>query len=126
MNQPNALDHFGEFLMVSMRDAAIDAFDGIAMEENKAPALQSLQSDLRTLSDSQIDLVRRAFITAIDSGLHDFLFSLHEQASVNARIQISVDGQDVVQLSDGIQGEMFTDDGWIARFSKFGEPSEDD
>ena len=46
--------------------------------------------------------------------MHDFLFALQKIDD----IQILVDGQNIVELSDGIHGEAYSDEGWFAKYSR--------
>ena len=61
--------------------------------------------------------MRRCVIEAIDHGMHDFLFALVDAHDFNKGIEVLVDGQNIVELSDGLHGEPFVN-GWIAKFGK--------
>jgi hypothetical protein len=87
--------------------------------------MNELQSELTGLSEEQIDIVRRVLFSSIDTGIHDFLFQLQEQADLNNDIEIKVDGINIIEASDGLNGELFTEDGWLANFSKYGETKEE-
>ncbi len=119
------LDKFGRFIMENLRDPALERYDGLARGHQKAPSLAQLQADLQSLSEEQRAIVRRCVVSAVDSAIHDFLFKLQEVADFEDDIQVLVDGKNVVRLSDGIHGELFGEDGWQARYSKFGKPNED-
>jgi hypothetical protein len=116
------LDTFGRFMMQNLRDPAIAYYDNLAEKRWKAPAIQNLQAELSLLSDEQRQIVRRCVISAIDVAIHDFLFALQEQADFDHEISIVIDEQEIETLSDGLQGEPFGADGWIATYSKYGEP----
>ena len=113
------LDKFGKFLMEHLRDRAIEHHDGLASGRWKAPALQQLQLEIQSCTDEQELLIRACLLSAIDAGIHDFLFKLQEQADFENDIQVFVDGVNIVPLSDGIQAEPYGEEGWIARFSKY-------
>jgi hypothetical protein len=115
-----ALDKLGEFMVAKLRDAAIGHADALLAAHGKAPGLQALQADLRRLTDAQRAIVRRFVIESVDSGLHDFLFALQEEHDAGGEIAVTVDGQPVAAESGGLHGEPFSDEGWFARFSKFG------
>ncbi len=114
------LDTFGEFVVAKLRDAVIDHADMLLAAQGKAPTLQRLQSDLSKLSTEQRAVVRRCVTEAIDSGLHDFLFALQEEHDAGGDVSVMVSGESVAAASDGLQGELFSADGWFARFSKHG------
>ena len=46
------------------------------------------------------------------------------QPGVLARLVGRVGGADVAALSADLDGELYTADGWLARYSRFGEPPE--
>jgi hypothetical protein len=122
----NPLGEFGQFLMVHLRDRGIDHFDRLLAAHWKAPALAKIQSELQTLTPEQRALARRAFVTSLDSAIHDFLFQLQDQAdSHDGHIAVTVAGQNIATMSDGLHGEPFTDEGWRARYSAYGEPPEE-
>jgi len=116
-----SVDKFGKLIVTSLRDRAIDFFDLLAKSHWKTPGLQRLQSDLRTFTPAQLAIVRRCIMQSIDHGMHDFLFALVEAHECGQSVEIVVNGENVVPLSDGLHGEQFTDDGWIARFGKHPE-----
>lgn len=118
----DALDKFGAFLMKNLRDAAIDHYDGLAVGHWKAPAFQKLQKALENLTERQRNIVRQCVIQSLDHGLHDFLFALQENFETDNTIGIVVDGKPIAEDSDGLHGELFSEKGWKATFSKHGEP----
>lgn len=122
MSHP-AVDRFGRLVVTRLRDAAITHHDLAVKRHWKAPALQNLQSDLAALSPEQRQVVRRCVIDALDTGMHDFLFALQEMHGHG--VEILVDGENVAALSDGLHGESFSEDGWIARFGKYPEGTGD-
>ena len=125
MNQkPDPLDNFGRFVMQNLRDRALQHVDGLAQGQWRAPGLQSLQAELAKLDDDERNVVRRCVRAAIDSAVHDFLFALQEHGDGDGSIQVLVYDQNVASLSDGLHGEPYSEDGWQARFSEFGQAPE--
>ncbi len=123
METENQLDKFGKFLVENLRDKGIRNAERLLKDEFKAPALLNLQADLSELSEDQKELVKKTVIISIDAAIHDFLFALQEKADFENDIQILVDGQNIVDLSDGIHGEAYSDEGWYAKYSKYPEGS---
>ena len=117
MNTITPLDKFGKFLVENLRDKGMDFAEGLLKSHWKAPSLFEMQNQIANLNETQ----KMAFINAIkktiDGAIHDFLFALQEQTNVDNDIQILVDGQNIVELSDGIHGEAYSDDGWFAKYS---------
>ncbi len=114
------LDAIGKLIMERLRDSGFSFADGLVSGHWKAPRLGGLQSDLAAADDECRELAVRCTRVAIDHAVHDFLFALHEACEAG-EISVSMGGKDVEELSDGLQGELFTEDGWQARFSRYGE-----
>jgi hypothetical protein len=114
-----ALDYFGQFLMKNYRDKTLNTLDVALANKWKSVSLREFQAFLQTLNDQQRKTLSKGFQYLLDSALHDLLFSLQEENHFEGRIQILVDGYDVVELSDGIHGEQFGEDGWIEKYSDF-------
>ncbi|MEZ4222534.1 MAG: hypothetical protein R3B13_16460 [Polyangiaceae bacterium] len=113
------------YVATNLRDRGIDHLDSLLAAHWKAPSLLKLQIELQRLTPTQRDLVRRAFGSSMDAAIHDFLFALQEQCDNEGSISVRVGRHNVAKLSDGLQGEMFSADGWFARFSAHGEPPEE-
>ena len=124
--EENRLDEFGKFLMANLRDPAIEYFDILAKGGWKAPGLAALQADLKSLSPEQLKIVRQCVLSCIDNGIHDFLFRLQEVGDLDGGIRVYVKGHDVSAISDGLHGELSTENGWIAKYSKFREAKASD
>lgn len=121
MTKPLAL--FGNLVMKALRDEALQFFEGLVDYRLKAPALQSLQDKLDSFSPEQLNVIRGCVRASVDEGIHSFLFALHN-ACEEGILEITVNGKRITDLSDGLHGELFTEDGWQARFSQFGESSD--
>jgi hypothetical protein len=113
------VDKFGKFLVNHLRDGALDYFEGLTRGRWKSATTQKLQADLASLSAEQRAMVQQCLTTCVDHGIHDFLMALGEAHFRQQGIQINVDGQDVAEVSDGLEGEPHGAQGWIAKFSKY-------
>ncbi|WP_127531005.1 hypothetical protein [Paenibacillus kobensis] len=114
------LDKFGEFMMKNLRDRAIDHYDMLSDGMCKSPSLQQIQAELNQFNEEQKNLIRTIVFRCVGNGIHDLLFGLQEAYDNDEKIAVIVDGVNVAEVSDGLQGELFTEDGWYHRFSKFG------
>ncbi|WP_141225120.1 hypothetical protein [Paenibacillus sp. yr247] len=90
----------------------------------KAPSLQLIQSQLEQFSEEQKEIIHKVVISCIDRGLHDLLFGLQEAHELGDKIEMFVDDVNLAEVSDGLHGELFTEDGWYHRFSKYGMQDE--
>ncbi|KAF2081925.1 DUF6547 family protein [Flavobacterium sharifuzzamanii] len=120
MESKQSLDIFGEFLVKNLRDKGIENTETLLNHKSKAPSNLKLQTEISQFNESQKELIKEIVIKSIDVAIHDFLFSLQELADFQNNIQISVNGENIVELSDGIHGESYSENGWNAKFSKYG------
>src|ERR1043166_6962204 len=97
MKEP--LEKFGAFFVQHLRDKMICDFEMLLNGAWKAPELQELQRRISGFTDAR-----------------------KEEADSGGAVRVLVDGHEVAKLSDGLHGEIFGAEGWIARFSKY--PSE--
>ncbi|MFP5043064.1 hypothetical protein [Parasediminibacterium sp. JCM 36343] len=118
MKSLSPVDKFGKFIVENLRDKGIDFAEGLLKNLWKAPSLLKIQNEIATLNDNQKIAFIKAITQTMDGAIHDFLFALQEQADFDNDIQILVDGQNVVELSDGIHGEAYSDEGWFAKYSR--------
>lgn len=107
------LDKFGKFVVENFRDKGIAFAEGLLKKHWKVPSLLDMQNEISKLDNIQKAAFIRAVTETIDGALHDFLFAIQETND----IQILVDGQNIVELSDGIHGEAYSDEGWFAKYS---------
>lgn len=115
---------FGQLVALRLRDPAVEGFENFCKGNIKAPALLDLQKEVQALSPEVQSIVHRCLISAIDGAIHDFLFSLQEGECGTHSIEVAVGGESVSELSDGLHGEIFGDEGWFAKFSAYGQPPE--
>ena len=114
----------GKFIMKHFRDNALSKLDALLEGKLKAPGLLELQRSIASLENEEKETLKKACMESVDSGLHDFLFALQEATDNNDDIKLLVNGRNIAELSDGLQGELFTEDGWFSKFSAYGETSE--
>ena len=119
MKANNTLNKFGAFLVENLRDKGIYFAEGLLTKHWKAPELLKIQNELQSFSESQREITRQVVMKAIDHAIHGFLFAISEQADFDDEIQIIVDKQNITELSDGLHGEPYGEEGWNKKFSKY-------
>ena len=118
------LNQFGQFVMHNLRDKPLEFYDMLAGGKWRAPALQDLQRELAELGESERSLVRRCVLRTLDRAVHDFLFGVQEASDSEDGVRVLVEGHDIAELSDGLQGEPYGAKGWQAKYSRFGVANE--
>ena len=116
------LDSFGEILMLQVRDRAINQWIGIVEGRMKSPHSREIFERLQHLEFEDRDYIKQLFSEVVDTTL-DFMLSLvEEKSSVDITFHTkSGNTVNIMNISDGLAGELYADDGWISRFSKFGD-----
>lgn len=114
MSHP-AVDKFGQFVIVAARDATFEFFDKAVKQQWKGP-FQSRQAELATLDSATVEIVRRWVRYAVDQALAEVLQKLVEAGDFHG-LKLLVDKHNVVELSDGLSAEPFSENGWFAQVS---------
>ena len=119
MMNTKELDWFGEFLVENLRDSGIEFTELLLKAHWKALDLQNLQHKLETFSEEQKEIVMDVVVKTIDKAIHNFLYAVQEESEFDNGIQIMVNGKNIAELSDGLQGEGYSNNGWYAKYSKY-------
>ncbi|MBI5724772.1 MAG: hypothetical protein HZA50_12490 [Planctomycetes bacterium] len=114
----NELDKFGEFFVQNFRDKALSRLQFIIERKWKSPSLQSLQNRLARLSSEDKQLIQELTDDIIIAAMHDVLFAFQESHDTGKGADITFNGKSMASMSDGLHGELFSEDGWIKKFSK--------
>ena len=112
------LDKFGEFFVRNFRYKALDNLQSILEHRWKAPRLQELQDRVARMSLEDKRILHDVVDDILTTAMHDLLFAFHEFHDSGKGPDITFDGKAVASMSDGLQGEIFSDDGWIKKYSK--------
>lgn len=121
MSDKKLLDSFGQEFISSIRDQSIFEFEAILNGRMKSKSSIELSNEIKAFDENQINVLKKVVFNSIDSVIYNILNML-EQNEENMKLLISQDGNDeknIVELSDGLSGELFTENGWIEKFSKY-------
>ena len=108
------LDDVGRSLMDFVRDGVLADMNHILAGTAKAPELQDLSA--AAIANPDQDMLQTLVRQSVDDTIHHLLWWL-EQPDCPVRL-MTRDGRDLAEISDGLPGELYSDRGWIARFSK--------
>jgi hypothetical protein len=66
------------------------------------------------------DKIDAIVLNIIDRVLHNALWMFEQSADFTICEKSSIDpDEDIVDLSDGLSGELYSEDGWIEKYSKY-------
>ena len=114
----NILDNFGEVLMRSVRDRTISNWDKILNGKMKGLSAQQVMEKTEEFSEEQKEILKWIIPKIVDVGLHNFLAMIEEYEDINVEVVTNGERGNIRELSDGLAGELYTEDGWISKFSK--------
>lgn len=113
-----ALDAVGR-IVAAARDEGRDLAERLVAGQARAPSFAELQRKLAGFDASEKALVIQVTEECLVAALHSLLFSMTGDEDAPG---IVVEGRNVAEDSDGLHGELFGEDGWLAKFSKYGPP----
>jgi hypothetical protein len=114
-----ALDSFGKLFMEEVRDRTINNFEAILSGKTKSQKSQLLHKQLATLDNNTIQILKEALIETIDNQLFNTLTLLEQNEELSLLYNIEEKPFNINEISDGLGGELFTENGWIEKFSKY-------
>ncbi len=106
-------DDFGRDLIEEVRDRTIRLYDKKLSGAMKAEEDQALYEQYRSLDENAKIFVKNLIPMIVDTSMHNTLCMIEDSDD----FVLSIGDDDVRDLSDGLAGELYTDDGWISRFS---------
>lgn len=114
----DVLDQFGTLLMEWVRDWSIEELDNLIHGNEKAPEQKKLGRQFKSLSSVSEEALEKLVPIAVDITLHYFLWLIEENQNLDLVLKTPNGIQSLKSESDGLSGELYSSNGWIARFSK--------
>ena len=118
------LDQFGALLMEVVRDYSITQLNGMLRKKGRLPEGKKLNKLYKSLSSEERDALEKLIQIAVDITLHDFLWLIEQEPDLDLVMKTPDEVKSLRDESDGLSGEIYSIDGWIAQFSK--HPSSED
>lgn len=110
----NVLDFFGETLINEVRDRTIEQYDMTTDGRMKDEQSQRLSKEIAKMDDKDKKIIQKIIPEIVDLALHNMLCMLED----NPEIEVNINDENINEVSDGLAGELYTEDGWIQRFTK--------
>jgi hypothetical protein len=115
------LDRFGQLLASEVRDVAVAVALKSLRGQMQDQASKQLEAELAKVPESTLNLLEAFATDLVDSTLHDLLsFFEGTEDFLIAFQENENDLVDLNEISDGLAGELVTEEGWISRFSDLG------
>jgi hypothetical protein len=107
--------------MSFVRDTVSSQMIGIIDNTTKAPDSKKLAAKISSISVENKSYIKELVADTIDHCLHYFLYMLEEYEDDTTLIMEDEEGNkfSLAEISDGLCGELYTEDGWIEKYSKY-------
>ena len=114
-----ALNEFGKLLMSQVRDDTCDFLTKLLAGKMADKTSHALFVEIQECSENDLNLIKRLLVAAVDASIVQFLYFIEQnQFRLFVKDHNGVES-DIVKISDGLAGELYSDEGWIAKFSRF-------
>lgn len=116
------LDEFGAEFAAKARDLTIRMLEVLVEGRHGSDGDVRIAQDLARMEESDRELALHLIRRFIDSTLHNVLWMIEESKRFDL-VAHAPEGRltSLTELSDGLTSEPYTEAGWYARFSKYGE-----
>lgn len=120
MDALEKLESFGKEIIDNLRDASIDEYLVIKSGDMKSVDAQNTFKIYTSIDKAHHDKIDAIVLNIIDRVLHNALWMFEQSADYTICEKKSIDpDEDIVELSDGLSGELYSEDGWIEKYSKY-------
>ena len=116
-NMEDVLNEFGKILITEVRDGTIDSMNKMIDGTMKGTTVKLIRKKIAILNNEQIEILKWLIPEIVDFSLDSMLFMFEGHPD----LQLVFQGVDLKEVSDGLSGELYTEDGWIQKFSKYDE-----
>lgn len=110
----NKLESFGEVFISEVRDNTLEMFEKILDGRMKGVTAQNVRDKISVFDEQDKSILLWLLSKTVDRCMHNMLFMLEEYKE----IEMLYAGENIVAESDGLSGELYTEDGWIEKYSK--------
>lgn len=110
----DVLNYFGEILIAEVRDRTIRGFDMKIEGKMRDEDSKKLFEEVQQMNNKQRQLISKVIPQIVDLSIHNMLCMLEEHTDIDVRVEM----ESISEISDGLAGELYTEDGWIQKFSK--------
>lgn len=117
MNNKEILDVVGQEFIRMVRDQALSQFHNMTTREANSEKRQFFLQKYSHLAPEAKDFCQQLAAKMVDMTLH-YMFWAIEQSD-ECDLVYSDRKISLKEISDGLCGELYTEEGWIERFSKY-------
>jgi len=118
MDDENALSRLGKMIANEVRDQVIRDWDRILDGSLKGATATKVREDLAESDGDASKAISQVLPRIVDATVHNFLWMFEENESLALKVRDRNGSEvNIAEESDGLTGELYGPNGWIARFS---------
>jgi hypothetical protein len=111
------LDLFGEILIHQVRDESIDDWEMMLDGRMKGELAEQVRSRIARFDQKAIHTLKELLPKIVDTVLHHSLWTIEQDERLDVRMTDATGTINIREASDGLAGELYGENGWIAHFS---------
>lgn len=115
----NLKEDFGKKFITEVRDRTLDYYEKLSDGAMKSQLDKDLYTRICSLPDDDKAFLKEMISLITDVSLHNMMSFIENEPSSEWRIIHQESGIDLSESSDGLSGELYSDKGWIAKYSKY-------
>ena len=115
------LDRFGRLLVTHSRDVAIKMVEKILDGKMKSATRSQISASLSNLTQEQRQAIHDLSVLTFNETIGCFFEILERYPEFKLIYKGNDECVNLLNISDGLFGELFDEDGWIDRYSQFKE-----
>lgn len=108
------LQEFGELFINDVRDNTIETFEKMFDGRMKGLTAEKVREKIEILDKEQKAIALWLISKVVDQCMHNILYMLEERE----QIKLLYNETNIAEKSDGLAGELYTEDGWIEIYSQ--------
>ncbi|CAM4503942.1 hypothetical protein FHS16_004556 [Paenibacillus endophyticus] len=109
------MDFLGQVLMSGVRDQSISFWDKLIEGKMRGSMSKKISESYST---EQLEILTDIISQVVDTTLHNLLWTIEQEDQIHLKVQLDEDAIDIKEASDGLAGELYTEDGWIIKYSE--------
>lgn len=113
------LENFGETYISETRDIVFRQFIKTINNQMKSEFDKKLFSIFQNTTEEEKKQLCNCVLSVIDSSLHHFLWMIEQSDDFDLIAKTDEGNISLKEVSDGLCGELYTEDGWISKYSKY-------
>lgn len=119
MSEYELLDKFGKYLVQSGKDDTLFNLDSIIEGRLKSANGKKMHQELQSFDEKQIEVLRKMGTLLTDMSLHNVLSMIESSDEIDVIVNEDGNKISVKDVSDGLAGELYSEDGWLLKYSKY-------